>query len=327
MRCLTIADELRNLPGLKKEDIRFVCADEASGALAESYGYQTIVLHTDYRDMMQELTGLSELLGKDSPADAPILIVDSYHITEQYLQALRQQARIFLLDDMAVQAYPVDCVLNYNAFATKEQYRRLYHDTDTRFYAGSRYVPLRPQFRRAGYVFRERVQDILITTGGGDRQNIALQILKAIQAPGLRYHVVTGRYHPDSEAWMRREQTDPQLCVHHDVSDMASLMRGCDIAVTAGGTTIYELAAIGVPFLCFSYAQNQKLLTEFIGHGHIAGYCGAFHHNPAETLARLQQLMTELITDTDVRREMHENERKMVDGLGAVRIARLLTEL
>lgn len=327
MRCLTIADELSNLPGLRKEDICFVCADEASGALAGSGGYRTTVLHTDYRDMNQELPRLAELLRKECPADAPVLIVDSYYITVPYLKALGQQAHIFLLDDMAEQAYPVDCVLNYNAFATKEQYRQLYEDTGTRFYAGSKYVPLRPQFRQAGYVFREQAQDILITTGGGDQKNIAARIFETIQSPGLRYHVVTGRYHPDFEGWKHREQTCGQLYVHHDVSDMASLMRCCDIAITAGGTTIYELAATGVPFLCFSYAKNQEALTEYIGRRGIAGYCGAFHHDPAGTLAKMRRLTLKLTADASLRLEMQEKERKMVDGLGAVRIARLLTEM
>lgn len=327
MRCLTIADELKNLPGLEKEDICFVCADEASGALAESGGYRTIVLHTNYRDMNQELPRLAQHLQKECPGGAPVLIVDSYYITAQYLKALRRQAHIFLLDDMAEQAYSVDCVLNYNAFATREQYRQLYEDTDTRFYAGSEYVPLRPQFRQSGYVFREQAQDILITTGGGDHRNIAARIFETIQSPGLRYHVVTGRYHPDFEGWKYREQTCRQLYVHHDVRDMASLMRNCDIAITAGGTTIYELAATGVPFLCFSYAKNQEALTEYISRTEIAGYCGAFHHNPAETLGKMRQMMDELTANAGIRRKMHEKERKMVDGLGAVRIARLLTEM
>ena len=38
MRCLTIADALQALPGPDPADICFLCADEASGALAEAGG-------------------------------------------------------------------------------------------------------------------------------------------------------------------------------------------------------------------------------------------------------------------------------------------------
>lgn len=326
MRCLTIADALQELPGLEKEDICFLCADQASSAMAVSQGYRAVLFHTDYRNMEAELPLLTDLLQTENPVHKPVLLVDSYYITEWYLKAARQQAFIFLLDDMAKQAYPVDQVLNYNAFATEEQYRQLYQEGNVKFYTGSKYVPLRPQFRQTGYTLRETVQNILITTGGGDQENIAASIFETIEQPGFQYHVVIGRYHPDFQGWLRREQEYPQLHVHHNVNDMASLMRDCDIAVTAGGTTIYELAAIGVPFLCFSYAENQERLTEYIGRRHIAGYCGAFHHNPKATLAEIRRLTHGLIADPSLRRSMHENERNMVDGLGAMRIARLLAE-
>lgn len=54
-------------------------------------------------------------------------------------------------------------------------------------------------------------------------------------------------------------------------------MAQCQLAVTAGGTTIYELAVLGVPFVCFSYAENQEALTEWLGTQQIAGYAGAWH--------------------------------------------------
>ncbi len=327
MRCLTIADALQELPGVEKGDICFLCADEASGALAKAGGYGSVVFCTDYRNMEAELPLLTGLLQAENPVHKPVLIVDSYYITEAYLKAARQQAFLFLLDDMAKQAYPVDQVLNYNAFATEEQYRQLYQEGNVKFYTGSKYVPLRPQFRQTGYTLRETVQNILITTGGGDQENIAASIFETIEQPGFQYHVVIGRYHPDFQGWLRRERDSSQLHVHHDVRDMASLMRDCDIAVTAGGTTIYELAAIGVPFLCFSYAENQENLTEYIGRRHIACYCGAFHHNPKATLAEIRRLTHGLIAGPSLRRSMHENERNMVDGLGAVRIARLLAEI
>nr|WP_296441389.1 UDP-2,4-diacetamido-2,4,6-trideoxy-beta-L-altropyranose hydrolase [uncultured Acetatifactor sp.] len=327
MRCLTIADALQALPGPDPADICFLCADEASGALAEAGGYRTLVLHTDYRNMEEELPRLTRLFSEEAPAGNPVLVVDSYYITEPYLRALRQRTRLFLLDDMARQAYPADCVLNYNAFATQAQYGQIYPGTDTAVYTGSAYVPLRPQFRQAGSSFREQVQDVLITTGGGDQENIAARIFDTIQKPGLRYHVVIGRYHPDFQGWKRREQECPQLSVHHDVKNMALLMGSCDLAVTAGGTTIYELCAVGVPFVCFSYAENQEKLTEYIGRERIAGYCGAFHHDPAATLAKMKQLTDTLAADPAMRRGIREREQKVADGLGALRIARLLTEL
>ena len=49
-------------------------------------------------------------------------------------------------------------------------------------FLGSGYVPLRPQFREKNYEVRKRAGEILITTGGGDIDNIAAQILKELEA-------------------------------------------------------------------------------------------------------------------------------------------------
>ena len=98
----------------------------------------------------------------------------------------------------------------------------------------------------------------------------------------------------------------------------------CGIAVTAGGSTIYELAAAGVPFICFSYAENQENLTEYVGREHIAGYAGAWHKEPEETLERIGRLFKELISDVSMRINYSGRGREMVDGFGAERIAKAL---
>lgn len=321
MRCLTIADELQRLPEATGR-IRFLCADDASAAFVREKGYEALVLHTDQHRMEEELPVLEEL--PDMHKVQPVFLVDSYYVTDSYLKGLSRHGRVFLLDDMGDHAYPVDGVINYNAFACAQHYRQLYAESRTCCYVGSRYVPVRPQFLEHSYTVREQVREVLITTGGGDRENIAAQVLKAVRKEHCRYHVVVGRFSPHFAFWKQLEQQSSRLCVHHDVKDMAALMCRCDLAVTAGGTTIYELAAAGVPFLCFSYAENQEALTEYVGREKIAGYCGAWHLDSRGMLARMRALAEEACMDRALRIRMHERERQMTDGLGAGRIAALL---
>lgn len=326
MRCLTIADELNKLPEAAGK-IVFLCADEESGRLAADSGYETIVLHTDYLQMETELPVLEGLFAGGQSA-ARTFLIDSYHVTDIYLKQLSSYGRIFLLDDMGQKPYPVDGVINYNAFAAPDQYEVLYRDRENAgnnvCYIGSAYVPVRPQFLNVDYTIRPCVRDVLITTGGGDSENIAARIAEAVWNPDHHYHVVIGRFNPHFQSWKLWEQRCPQIHVHHDVKDMAGLMKQCDLAITAGGTTIYELAAIGVPFLCFSYAENQEALTEYIGREEIAGYCGAYHHDREETLSAMKSLVRSVSESYESRLQMHVAEKKMIDGRGAERIARVL---
>lgn len=350
MRCLTIAEELKKL--LKEEEeVFFLCADAASALWAEEKGFQAKVLGTDYRHMESELPIWEVLLdrctvkqgikaqgtGREPVEEKRIeghsadkkdaehtILVDSYYVTDQYLRSLQRFGRVFLLDDMQQKKYPVDGVINYNAFATEQEYRKLYQNEQLQLCIGSNYVPVRPQFIGGAYQVRSEVKNVLITTGGGDVDNIAGEILQQIYKEEITYHLVIGRYNPHLQELTKMSEERGGIVIHQDVKDMAALMRRCDLAITAGGTTIYELAVIGVPLICFSYAENQERLTEYIGQQGIAGFAGAYHKNRADTLVRIEKLVKAYSNSGEKRNACYEKERKMIDGKGAVRLAQAL---
>ncbi len=335
MRCLTIADALAEALG-GREKICFLTSDERSRALVSEKGFHGVSLGTDCTRMEEELPRLKEFFRKEEvfreegclqpEAAQRRILADSYFVTDLYLSALKEFGQVWLLDDTAERSFPADAVINYNLYASPERYEELYAHTATRYYVGGSYVPVRPQFLEGAYELREQVQDVMITTGGGDSRNIALQVLKAIWREGLHYHVVVGGFSPHIQEWKNLEKTCPRIHVHVNVSDMAGLMRKCDLAVTAGGSTVYELAAAGVPFLCFSYAENQELLTEFIGKEKIGAFAGSCHKEPDGTLYKLAKLFDLLCGDPVKRLSYSRTAKQLIDGKGAYRISRLLTE-
>ncbi len=320
MRCLTIAEKLAEQLG-SQEEICFLCADDVSADMVRKFGFPVRVLNTDYRDMESELPTWQQLWVGEEKQLPLVILVDSYYVTDAYLSRLGEWGKVFLLDDMQQHAYPVDAVINYNAFADEMVYERLYESTSTECIVGSQYVPIRQQFLNHSYEVKEEVKHVLITTGGGDVDNIAGQMVKKIYREGVTFHLVTGRYNPHLEQLKQMEQKMPDVLIHHDVSDMAGLMAKCDIAVTAGGTTIYELATVGVPFLCFSYAENQEALTEYIEIHDIAGFLGAYHKQREAVLEQLQIQFEQLCNQPELRRDYSQKERKLIDGKGAERLA------
>lgn len=327
MRCLAVAQALELRVG--REQIRFVCADGDSAALAAEYGFESRILGTDYREMEAELPAwgkLAEELAGSDGRNGCVILVDSYQVTDTYLQALRQYGYVVLLDDFGTHCYPVDCVINYNAPADPERYEVLYQGKRTVLLIGTRYVPLREQFQgRQGCQIKEQVRDVLITTGGGDSENMAGSILERTKRDDIRFHVVTGPFNPHFQELKEQERRYGNIQIYHDIRDMAGLMSKCDLALTAGGSTIYELAALGVPFICFSCAENQEALTTYIGKNNIAGFAGAWHRKPAETLDRLGELFEEFVRRKERRSACFAKEKTMVDGKGSMRIAAALT--
>ena len=260
-----------------------------------------------------------------------VILVDSYYATDSYLAALGRMAYVALMDDRGAHRYPADCVVNYNAPADYKAYRRLYQGSPVRLLIGSRYVPLRRQFTDGGADGgakpEQPVRDVLITTGGGDSENIAGKILDKIYSDAFSFHLVTGRFNPFFRELKELEREHGNIHIHHDVKDMAGLMRRCQIALTAGGSTVYELAALGVPFICFSYAENQEALVEYVGGRQIAGSAGAWHRDQPKTLETIGRLFKELAADPGLRRSYSESGRAMTDGKGAGRLAREIADL
>lgn len=322
MRCLTIAEQLALLMAGRTE-VCFLCADEQSAELVRQHDFDVIVSETDYKDMESELPVWEGILpGKAVSA----ILVDSYYVTDAYLKELGRYGSVILLEDSGKRSYPVDVVINYNAPADPKGYMALYKGTGTRLLIGSLYAPIREQFGGKVCEVSEKVREVLITTGGGDEENIAGQILKRLYREELMFHLVVGQFNPHYGELKLLEDTYPNIRLHCGVTDMAGLMTHADIAVTAGGSTIYELSALGVPFLCFSYAENQEALTEYIGKKEIAGFAGAYHRAATETLEALGRLFDGLLQDTNLRQRYHERELTLVDGRGAERLAKAIVD-
>jgi len=192
------------------------------------------------------------------------------------------------------------------------------------FYLGGAYAPLREQFQNVNYSVKEQVEQVLITTGAGDADNIAGEVLDRIYREELIYHVLVGRFSPHLAGWQKRAEKYSNIQVHFDVQDMAGLMEQCDLAITAGGSTVYELAAVGVPFIAFSYAENQELLVEYLGVNDVAGSAGAWHRNRGKMLNQMEDFFNKFCEDIDLRKYYAEKEHGLVDGQGAERLAKVL---
>lgn len=115
MRCLTVAQELQKRIE-HPEELCFLCAEQASAELLQSWNMQVKILGTDPADLEGELSALEGLIR----GSGHVFLVDSYAVTDAYLQALHRFGRVYLLDDMQQHAFPVDGVINYNLFASRE---------------------------------------------------------------------------------------------------------------------------------------------------------------------------------------------------------------
>lgn len=341
MRCLSVACALQALGGRAE----FAVTDETSADLLASFfpkksSFPIHVLHADYRKPETALGGLTRLLTRGpalSPAsDGPrqesfpakrfsALLIDSYFVTQDFLEALRSMVKTAYIDDLYAFDYPADLVVNYD-FAPPEHF----YSRAGKALLGYGFTPLRAQFSGLTPVFRERVEDVLISTGGTDAWNAAGKFASALlttpESTSWRIHVLTGPMHTHRNELQALAVSHPQLLLHEKVTDMAGLMRACDLAVSAAGTTLYELCAAGVPSVSFTMADNQLPCSRDMER--FAGIpCAGDVRSTPDLIGRLLSLLFSLAENPQKRSALSRSMHAAIDGKGAERIARELLSL
>lgn len=324
MRCLSVALEAVQAG----EKVCFLAADEATRDFLETKGIVTDrgnpcsrVLGTDFRKMETELELLGELLAREP---GPVL-VDSYFATPRYLRELRRMTRVAYMDDERRFPCPADLIINYNIYGEGMEYGKEPEEREAKCLLGPRYAPLRAQFQNVCYRVRSRVRKILVTTGGADKYNLSGQLLEAMLDSGAlretEFYVVSGAMNQYYDGLVRLSEKDGRVHVYSNVPDMAEYMASCDLAVAAGGSTLYELCAVGVPFLCFSFAENQRRAVRTFAEKQIAAFGGDYLSQGKEMIAGLVKVLEELAEDAGKRQALSSAQRGLVDSRGAFRIA------
>ena len=233
-----------------------------------------------------EIEVLSALLG--SPADAAAtaeiakaidtawIVLDGYCFDGEYQRRIKDAGlKLLVLDDYGqADHYWADLILNQDLNADEALY--VNREAYTRMLLGPAYALLRSEFRRFAPICRKTAKEarkVLVTMGGSDPNNVTLQVVGTLeQTPlnDLETIVVVGPGNPHWEqlaAKVRGSRAAIRLL--RDPPNLPDLMAWCDMAVTAGGSTVWELARFAVPCLVVTLADNQEYSVRLL-HG-----CGA----------------------------------------------------
>ena len=310
-RCLSIAEALKK----KGASVSFWFSDKESPAILKQFsGSENAFSYT-----------------MEAPAEkTEFLLLDSYSIKESEFAAYRNYAsKTGYIDDLSAFDPDVDLVINYDPVPPKD----LYHAAVKLL--GTEYAPLREQFAGCSFMTRPAANRIFISTGGTDPYHIIEKVLKEFYTDKhltalsiLHCDVVMGalfdeKYKTALKLLARRY---PGIAVNEGVQNMAALMGSCDIAITAGGTTLYELCAAGVPSIAFTMADNQVEFTKSFHDRDAICYVGDVRKDnmlPRTLAARL----FDILPDKQLRSRLSANARKLVDGKGAERIADAIINL
>ena len=319
MRCLSIADAAIDMG----EETTFIISDDRGLELIKSRGYRCIVMNTSWDDMDSEIEELSEIIRVNGIKK---LLIDSYYVTYNYLSAINRLTNVYYIDDLDAFEYPVSGLICYSSIQERQSYREKYNDIE--LLLGSKYIPLRREFQNEPLKKEERNSKtrLLITTGGGDNSNIIRRLLNILDIYSWeKIYVICGMFNNNYESIVSEFKECKNVSFRSNVSDMRRYMIESNLAISAGGTTVFELCSCGTPSVVFSIADNQIENAQLMSDKGLILYAGDISDDTLIDNVKKEINYYENMSNKQ-KKDWINKLRNYVDGYGAKRIAEALSE-
>lgn len=254
--------------------------------------------------------------------NADFVIVDSYSADLEFYKKISHIAGICVyIDDNKRIDYPKGYVLNGAVYAEEIDYPK----RDDMFYLlGSRYIPIRRNFWTVPEKnINNELRTVMITFGGDDSKNMTSKISKFLNKdyPHLAKTVIIGRGFRHIKEIESLKNEKALFMYNPNAEEMKKVMLASDIAISAGGQTLYELAKVGVPTIGICVAENQIRNVQGWAKANFLEYLGTY--DDTFLFEKLKKAI-DYLQSPEVRRNKSAIGRDIVDGKGSLRVVDIL---
>lgn len=324
MRSLALADAV-SAEGL---ECIFITSDGDMANEIVSRGFKQISLGSDWRNLETDFPYIEQLLKEYAPA---AVVVDTYSISEEYVQRVCRYTNVGYLGSKQIVAPELFLLVNYSTNIDHAFYQNNYQNCSTRLLLGPQFAPLRYQFQGVTHKISPDVEDILIISGNSGNLDFYECLFELVGnhdlLSKLRYTIVAGRYFKQDLSKALRKMPSGTFSVVSDVQDIASLMCGADIAVSACGTTVYELGACSVSTVGYALVEEQVISAKGLENRGAILYAGKVYEDPRRCAQRIVEYLETLVLDLSLRERLSQTIHSISDGYGSRRIAQEMKRL
>ena len=243
-RCQSLANAFRNVGW---DACLWVAADEATRIHLPA-GALSIDWHCLLCDAAAELRR----------ADA--VLIDSQIATITQIEHIAEiNPKIAILDDWNRRVYKTGIVIDWTIGAESFAYTE--KSANVLYLLGSQYCSMREEFEQVPQrYFADLPKEILLTFGGSDIRQLTVPVLSKLNDafPNLHKNIVVGGGVQDKSFVDEMPYPNTTIHIACAASKMRMLMSQSDLAICAGGQTLYELASQGLPPLVIGVADDQR---------------------------------------------------------------------
>ena len=269
-----------------------------------------------------DLSGLINWMHQHQPR---ITVLDGYHFSDAYHRAVAQEGALAVIWDAADrQAVPSDVIIDSSPNAPVQTYAEI--SPSACLLTGPLYALIRRDIRQASRESRvplAKRNEVLLSFGGSDPLNLSMAVLPELSKRlplGVDISVLAGAAYPHVDALKAMAEhlgSKRRINVHFHPPSVVPIFCASGLVVSAGGGTIGELVALSLPALSVIVANNQVTSSQDGPYPCIDGRLP----NAASLIA---EHAVSLWQDLPKRERMVQNLHSLVDGEGALRVAKAL---
>ncbi|MDH6423817.1 spore coat polysaccharide biosynthesis predicted glycosyltransferase SpsG [Aurantimicrobium minutum] len=316
MRCLTLSEEL-----LRR-------------------GHEVVLL-TNF----SEVEWLEQVIGKSNtevlrvrqhelPIDvcislAPdVVVTDSYEIEAETISLLARKIPVLSIVDGDTRGIVATGYLDHNLGAELEPWP---DETSGRLLAGSKFALIRDAVlvrkRKQPWVFQGAVPHIVAVMGGSDPTGTIIdvsQALKSFQGRCTATVVASQQWFEQVQALLGKLDG---FEIISPTTELPKVLASADIAISAAGTSAWELCSLGIPSLLIAVVENQsQSLQRMIENKLVLGIDLTRGGNQNFT-TQVETMVLSLIEDNELRERLSRESTIYFDGLGKVRVINYLEKI
>jgi spore coat polysaccharide biosynthesis predicted glycosyltransferase SpsG len=253
--------------------------------------------------------------------DPDWLVVDSFEIPSILVGALRSRTRVLAIVDSDSRSIDADIYLDHNVGAETLTWAP---NVAANILAGSRYALVRESIRDAKrndpWALRSDSPQILAVMGGSDPTGMIVEVARALAQTEYQFTatlICTPLWRTDVD---RLISGYSNINILEPTKDLPALLGQADLAISAAGTSSWELCTMGIPSVLIEVVDNQtEPLTKMVSGGLVLGVVPST--TGLENISHEIRVTVErLIDDVDLRRSLSDHCLANFDGGGASRV-------
>lgn len=294
--------------------------DSVANAILQSTGWVCATFDGD-----DALPCLKEMVAREKP---DLVLHDMLNTTDESLEFLRQASvKTVSLDDAGAGLRLAQAVINAMCFHWGS-YRP--DQVKAKLFEGPQYMILSSTLNR--YLKKEKTipthaKQVLMAFGGTDTHFLTERALDGVNLLNaeLRVRINLGPGSRSSDRLIRTIRASKhQIELIRSAVDLFQEFWKADLVICAGGLTLYELAAMGVPSMAIAAEPHEIYNVEYWDRIGSTISLGWEKQLEAEAMSRK---MAPLLDDFSRRAELSRAGRKIMDGQGTDRVIDIIEEV